>query len=1073
MSKSIFGNVTQTNDVSNGGIINGPLQIDDNLIAETVEVGLVGQRYSLPTTKGLATQVITRSSIDDSTSWETPQSFDQDLHTDSNTQFQNCKLSVNDDILSPTLTFHKTRGDFFNQETVEQDDVVGSIKYQGRNIGGFTQLCAKVEVSATEDFLIGQNGTSLKIYTVDNATTALKEQLKIDSSGVTINQPADSITFPQTRGTNAQVLTSNGAGLAQWVTPSPTNPFNQTLNKADNVRFNAVLIGGVWFFENASNFLSIESVNKGMGFNFGYGSAIYYGVTNASLTGGFELVTETSRGNIDNRTSTESGDGLTTFTHRGQGDTVPVPGATIKSIANQNFTDSNAGSRMEFSTSELNTIVPVLKMKLDDDGVTINQLADSINFPQNRGTNAQVLTSNGAGLAEWKYTSNPFDQSLNTIDGVEHKSVDIKISSNSLEPILRFDRTLGTAAVPLPITGGVVISDIKMRGLSDTGFYTNAASIAVISEQNFTSTQNGSRMTFSVTDTGSVDMTQKLMLNNQGVTINHFSDSINFPQTRGINSQVLTSNGSGLAEWKYTSNPFDQGLNVDDDVNFANVQINSKWNISNNGGQTLVFSNDDNEYQFFLQNGAMRSTRSSGTSSANTLSLMKSRGSLSSPNNTNNGDQIGNIEHRSYDDSSFGICVETMTRATENHSPGNHGAEWKLLMCDNGSDVLIDKIVADTEGITINAAGNRFRFPNAQGNIGEVLTSNGNGLAQWVTPFIPYNYNYDSSVHSTVMTSADGLITITDGIKQTSLVVVEPGTYLLKFNGIFDLAGNIPQQLTTKAQEIANTLTGLTYTTIAGALTSGAPANTVYSAGNYYYNGARTFTGNLECAGNATDVFVFYVNGALDMAASTSIVLSGGALAKNVFFVCDGAFSTAGDAIFRGQLFAGTAITFPGISVIEGRIISLGGAVTIGSSWTPSQTPDTSSLLGFGVLANYIIYTVSGAVSKTSNIPAFSGDILTGAGNVSGFGAPYDGSYSSGVTVPKFRADMGFYLDGVYIPTSSRCIRSDLTSCYNQTMCARATITANQVVSVRGEVLLGNTSMKAKDRILNVNRVYF
>jgi hypothetical protein len=104
--------------------------------------------------------------------------------------------------------------------------------------------------------------------------------------------------------------------------------------------------------------------------------------------------------------------------------------------------------------------------------------------------------------------------------------------------------------------------------------------------------------------------------------------------------------------------------------------------------------------------------------------------------------------------------------------------------------------------------------------------------------------------------------------------------------------------------------------------------------------------------------------------------------------------------------------------------------------------------------------------------PSFSCNILIGSCVISGFCAPYDGKYSSGIIEPFVLTNVEFHVDGVIIPSSNRCIRSSQSSCYNQFMIARATLSANQTITVKCEVLLENTRVVSTHRILNTNCVF-
>jgi hypothetical protein len=267
---------------------------------------------------------------------------------------------------------------------------------------------------------------------------------------------------------------------------------------------------------------------------------------------------------------------------------------------------------------------------------------------------------------------------------------------------------------------------------------------------------------------------------------------------------------------------------------------------------------------------------------------------------------------------------------------------------------------------------------------------------------------------------------------------------------------------------MATTLSGLLYTIQA------IGTNTTLTPGYYKTTAAATISGNLTLSGTSTDIFVIYIDGALDMTDGAAVVL-GSVLAKNVFFIVNGAFATAaaGNAIFRGQLFAQTTVNFYLSNTIEGRCISLSGAMTFGTGTNPpAQTTDDSTLIQFGVLANYVVYTISGAITNTGTLPSFSGLVLTGAGAITGYGTGYDNpSLTSGVVAPSIRVEFGIYLNSSLITVSKRCIDAPISTCHETRLSAQVTIGAGQTISVKIQTMLSNTSVIVHNRNLHIQKM--
>lgn len=97
---------------------------------------------------------------------------------------------------------------------------------------------------------------------------------------------------------------------------------------------------------------------------------------------------------------------------------------------------------------------------------------------------------------------------------------------------------------------------------------------------------------------------------------------------------------------------------------------------------------------------------------------------------------------------------------------------------------------------------------------------------------------------------------------------------------------------------------------------SGVPAG-VYTCGV-----SITIPGTLTLNGSATDVWVFKTTGTLSQTAATNVLLTGGALAKNVFWQVAGAVTIGATAGFKGIILGQTAITFGNNSAIDGRLLA-------------------------------------------------------------------------------------------------------------------------------------------------------
>jgi hypothetical protein len=154
----------------------------------------------------------------------------------------------------------------------------------------------------------------------------------------------------------------------------------------------------------------------------------------------------------------------------------------------------------------------------------------------------------------------------------------------------------------------------------------------------------------------------------------------------------------------------------------------------------------------------------------------------------------------------------------------------------------------------------------------------------------------------------------------------------------------------------------------------------------------------LDGGGNPDAVFVIKFSGAFSVGAGSTIILSNGTRACNVFWVAEGAIDVATNCVLNGNLlsFPGAISLAPGCTIV-GRLISHSGAITIGDRCvaTIPDGPMTIPLVCgcstaaplVDVLAsieNFALFTSRGAVANTS-ISGVIGDVGSHDGAITGF----------------------------------------------------------------------------------------
>ncbi|CAN5480508.1 hypothetical protein BH10BAC6_BH10BAC6_16380 [soil metagenome] len=109
----------------------------------------------------------------------------------------------------------------------------------------------------------------------------------------------------------------------------------------------------------------------------------------------------------------------------------------------------------------------------------------------------------------------------------------------------------------------------------------------------------------------------------------------------------------------------------------------------------------------------------------------------------------------------------------------------------------------------------------------------------------------------------------------------------------------------------------------------------VLTSRTYGREDLTTIEGDLtfDAKGNPDAIFIIKIRAALNVAKNTKIILAGGARSKNIYWAVDGAVSVLDNSVFKGTIVANGAIHFYGGSELDGRALSIVGAVTLASNY--------------------------------------------------------------------------------------------------------------------------------------------
>lgn len=146
----------------------------------------------------------------------------------------------------------------------------------------------------------------------------------------------------------------------------------------------------------------------------------------------------------------------------------------------------------------------------------------------------------------------------------------------------------------------------------------------------------------------------------------------------------------------------------------------------------------------------------------------------------------------------------------------------------------------------------------------------------------------------------------------------------------------------------------------------------------------------LDALGNPDAIFIFQIEAAFSSAASSAIVLVNGAQARHVYWQVLGAVTIGASATFAGTILGNAAITVGADTVIAGRTLTMGGAVSLGAGMgtlgvpeiTLTNTPSPIDLVFDGETITFtFVVTNSGNVALS--IPSIMVSGIPGVSDIS------------------------------------------------------------------------------------------
>lgn len=145
-----------------------------------------------------------------------------------------------------------------------------------------------------------------------------------------------------------------------------------------------------------------------------------------------------------------------------------------------------------------------------------------------------------------------------------------------------------------------------------------------------------------------------------------------------------------------------------------------------------------------------------------------------------------------------------------------------------------------------------------------------------------------------------------------------------------DAAGPLPSSV-TNATRLTSAVGDMqtAYTDAAGRsnpdflnLGAGNIGGKTLTPGLYKWTSALIIPTDITISGSPTDVWIFQVAGTLTMSSAVRITLTGGALAKNIYWQIAGAVTCGTTSHFEGNILGQTGINFQTGATINGRMLA-------------------------------------------------------------------------------------------------------------------------------------------------------
>lgn len=194
--------------------------------------------------------------------------------------------------------------------------------------------------------------------------------------------------------------------------------------------------------------------------------------------------------------------------------------------------------------------------------------------------------------------------------------------------------------------------------------------------------------------------------------------------------------------------------------------------------------------------------------------------------------------------------------------------------------------------------------------------------------------NYAILSKSGISNVTAGMVTGNIGVSPAAADYITGFSQSTDVSGVYSTAAVVTQRIyaaSYNAPTPANLTSAIgnmqtAYTDAAGRtnpdfteLATGNLGGLTLTPGLYKWSTSVSIPLNFTISGSSTDVWIFQIAGDVTMAAAKSVVLAGGAQAKNIFWQVAGQVTIGANSQFYGIILSKTAITLQNLARLDGR----------------------------------------------------------------------------------------------------------------------------------------------------------